>query len=1060
MDDREVPREQLLLEVSRLRQRVTQHETLAAELDESNKRLLAELEECRRVEGEVRRRLDAANVLQRVSELVASASDMSEALQRVCSELARLLGVTQAGFALLSPDRSSAEVIADVHPPQSPSAIGTIIPVADNPPLAHVLDHGAPLVVSETPVDAQPGPIQGVLRQRNVQSILILPVMADGAVVGTMGFEAVEPRVFGESDVQLVQHVANQVGQLLVRKRAERARLESESRLSGILSSMIDFVYAFDKEGRFVLYPFLDKDDPHAESSSSEGTKHSGAVPSELRELFHQAVEENREGRAAHYEYWTGIDGQPRWYSVSFSPYFLEGEFRGSVAVARDITERRRAEEAVHRANRGLRMLSKCNEAVSRARQESELFHMVCQIVVEIGGYVGAWVGTPEQDEAKTVRPVAQAGLDEEYLDQLGITWADNEGGRGPTGKAIRTRKPSIARDVLTDPGFIPWRDSAAQRGFFSSIALPLMDNGQCLGALNIYASEPDAFDREEVTLLTELADNMAYGLAALRARSERAWMEEVLQRYAERLEMLQELDRAILEAQSAETIARATLARIGQLMPCRQASILAFGPENVPRTLATHVNEDHSLSEGGPQERALAAQRVEAHDAGSSLGIPLMAQGELVGVLRLTSASQDAFSPEHIEIAYEVAAPLAVAIQHARLNEQLRVYAGSLEETVAQRTRELKTERDRTQAILESLGEAVIVADAQGTILYTNPATTTLTGFEGEELLGQSWGMLQGNGQVDEAFTIAENALSTGQAWRSEAMGWRKDATGYDAAVTVTPLFDPDHPGQFVGSVWVQRDITPLKEAERLKDQFISNVSHELRTPLSILTLLVGNLDRLYDRLEEAKRKEMIQDVREQIGVLSDLVGDVLEISRIDSERVSFEREEVNLTQLVREEMAKQQPLASRKKQRMEMMGITSLALQGNEGQLRQIVRNILNNAIKFTPAGGKIACTCRRGSGERGWGSDWPGSDELPPGQWAAFRVADDGIGIRSEDMAHLFERFYRVETQVGVPGTGLGLAITRELVDLHGGQIGVESTLGEGSVFAVYLPCAEEG
>ncbi len=877
MEDREEPREQLLLEVGELRRRVVELEASTVELAGSNQRLRAEVAECRRVEGEIRHRLEAATLLQRASGLIASASDMTEALQRVCSELAGLLGVPQAGFALLSPDRSSAEVIADVHPPQSPSAIGTIIPVADNPSMAYVLEKSAPLAVSEAQVDPLLGPVHDIMRRRKVQSILIVPVIADGAVIGTMGFDAFEPRVFGEADIQLVQHVANQMGQLLLRKRAERARLESERRLSAILSSMIDHVFAFDEEGRFTFYHAPSSEDQYAAPSSLLGKKYSQVMPAHLSELFRQAFEENRQGSAAKYEYWIDIDGQTKWYSVNLSPSFVEGEFRGSVAVARDITER--------------------------------------------------------------------------------------------------------------------------------------------------------------------------------------AWMEGVLRRYAERLEMLQQVGRAILDAQSAEAIARATLARIGHLVPFQRASILAFGPEKVPRALAVHVNEGASRHEAGPRRGVSAAGREAAHDEGSSLGIPLMAQGELVGILRLTSVDRDAFSPEHIEIAYEVAAPLAVAIQHARLNEQLRVYAGSLEETVAQRTRELRAERDRTQAILESLGEAVIVTDAEGTILYTNPATTALTGLQGKELLGQNWRRLQGDGQADEAYALAEHAMRAGQPWRSEASGWRKNDVPYDAAVTVTPLFDPDEAGQLVGSVWVQRDITPLKEAERFKDQFISNVSHELRTPLSIITLLIGNLDRLYQRLEDARRREMIRDVREHVGVLNELVGDVLEISRIDSGRVSREREEVDLTQLVREELAKQQPLASKKLQRLEITGISSLALQGNEGQLRQIVRNILNNAIKFTPTGGKITCTCWRGPGERGWDSGWPGTAGLSAGQWAAFRVVDNGIGIKPDDIAHLFERFYRVEAQGDVPGTGLGLAITRELVELHGGQIAVESTPGKGSIFAVYLPCVEE-
>jgi PAS domain S-box-containing protein len=840
------------------------------------------------------------------------------------------------------------------------------------------------------------------------------------------------------------------------RKEAERALVDSESRLSGILSSMVDLVFAFDREGRFTFYHAPSSDDLYVAPSEFLGQTHGRVMPAHIDELFAQAFEANREGRAARYEYWIDIGGQTRWFSVNLSPSFLQGEFRGSVAVARDITERTQAEEALRKANRGLRMLSECNAVLSRVREEPDLLHQVCQIAVEIGGYRMAWVGVPEQDEAKTVRPVAKAGFEDGYLDQVGISWADNERGRGPTGTAVRTHRPASAWNLITDPDYAPWREEAIRRGYASSVSLPLMTDGRCLGALSIFSSEPETFDPDEVSLLTELADNLAFGMAALRTRAERAWMEGVLQRYAERMEMLQEVGRAILEAQSPEAIAQATLARIGHLVPCQRASILAFGPEKTPRALAVRLSEGGTVGEAEPQDRKLGPEQQRSRDR---ISIPLMAQGELVGILRLTSFRPHAFSPEHIEIAYQVAAPLAVAIQHARLNEQLRTHAGSLEETVAQRTRELKAERDRTQAILESLGEAVMVTDSEGMILYANPATTALTGFPSEELLGQSWRLLQGDRQGDDVFEQAQEAMRAGQAWRSETSGRRPDDTQYDAAVTATPLFGSDHVDQVIGSVWVQRDITPLKEAERLKDQFISNVSHELRTPLSIITLIIGNLDRLYCRLEDDRRHQMIQSVREHVGVLNDLVGDVLEISRIDSGRISLERKDVDLAQLVREEMAKQQPLAARKLQRLEVIGASSLTFQGNEGQLRQILRNLLNNAIKFTPAGGDITCACRRGMGGQDWGPEWPGSAGLPAGFWAALFVMDNGVGIRRDDLPQLFERFYRVEAQGDIPGTGLGLAIARELVELHNGHIAVDSTLGEGSVFAVYLPLEGE-
>ncbi len=207
-----------------------------------------------------------------------------------------------------------------------------------------------------------------------------------------------------------------------------------------------------------------------------------------------------------------------------------------------DITGHKLTDRALHRSNRALRMISECNQVLVRATDEASLLRDVCRIIVEMGGYLLAWVGFAEEDDGKSVRPVAQAGFEEGYMDSLDITWADAERGRGPTGTAIRTGEPSVARFIQADPRFEPWRAEASTRGYASSIALPMLSEGRALGALNIYSSEPDTFDAEEVRLLTELADDLAYGITALRAQAERKRAEEALRVSEERYRLAQRL--------------------------------------------------------------------------------------------------------------------------------------------------------------------------------------------------------------------------------------------------------------------------------------------------------------------------------------------------------------------------------------------------------------------------------------------------------------------------------------------------------------------------------------
>ena len=157
-----------------------------------------------------------------------------------------------------------------------------------------------------------------------------------------------------------------------------------------------------------------------------------------------------------------------------------------------------------------------------QASDEQTLLNQICRNVCEEAGYRMAWVGYLENDTTRTVRPIACAGFEEGYLAKAGITWADKESGRGPTGRAIREGVRACIQDFATDPHAAPWRQSALQRGYRSSTALPLKDeNGTPFGALCIYSAKPGTFTSEEMKLLDELAGNLAFGITTLRIRVE-----------------------------------------------------------------------------------------------------------------------------------------------------------------------------------------------------------------------------------------------------------------------------------------------------------------------------------------------------------------------------------------------------------------------------------------------------------------------------------------------------------------------------------------------------------
>ena len=179
------------------------------------------------------------------------------------------------------------------------------------------------------------------------------------------------------------------------------------------------------------------------------------------------------------------------------------------------------AEERIRRLSRAINCLCLSTDTVLTARTEAELLDGICRVAVDVSGYRLAWIGYAEEVPDRLVRPVAQAGYDDGYLDQARIHWSDDERSTGPTGRAIRTSQAVACQDLTTEPSYAPWRAEALRRGYASSLALPLIIDGRVMGALNLYASEPDAFEAEEVALLERLAGSLAHGIAALRTQQE-----------------------------------------------------------------------------------------------------------------------------------------------------------------------------------------------------------------------------------------------------------------------------------------------------------------------------------------------------------------------------------------------------------------------------------------------------------------------------------------------------------------------------------------------------------
>jgi PAS domain S-box-containing protein len=271
------------------------------------------------------------------------------------------------------------------------------------------------------------------------------------------------------------------------------------------------------------------------------------------------------------------------------------GAMTGFMGIIEDITEPKRMAATLRQASRALKAITECHQALIRATDETELLGEVCRIIVEAGGYRMAWVGYAEADAHKSVRPVAQHGFDAGYVEQLNLTWADKERGRGPVGAAIRTGKLAISQDTRVDPGVAFMRAEALKRGYASILALPLQE-AHTFGVLTIYAADPNAFDHEEINLLLGLANDLAYGIMALRGRAEQRRAEEALK---ESEQELRRLASQLLSIQEKERrrVARELHDELGQALTVLKINLVAIEDKLAPDQEHLKASCEHNLA-------------------------------------------------------------------------------------------------------------------------------------------------------------------------------------------------------------------------------------------------------------------------------------------------------------------------------------------------------------------------------------------------------------------------------------------------------------------------------
>jgi len=367
---------------------------------------------------------------------------------------------------------------------------------------------------------------------------------------------------------------------------------------------------------------------------------------------------------------------------------------------------------------------------------------------------------------------------------------------------------------------------------------------------------------------------------------------------------------------------------------------------------------------------------------------------------------------------------------------DALEILATSLNETAARldlTIRTLKDERNLSAAILGSMVEGVAVVDGTDRLLFSNRAFAEILGLDMAPKIGSTLVESVRQTELIESVRMVRGGQA---AVQSEIVTGTLRQRFF--AVTVASV----RARETIGAVIVLHDITDLRKLERVRRDFVANVSHEFKTPLTAIqgfaeTLLAGAIDDPQNRIR------FLQIILEHSRRLARLTDDLLELSKMDADRIDLEVDRLSVSQFVQSCLETTQRAAAEKNLNVSMNLHGALPdIAADRRRLAEVLQNLLDNAVQYTPSGGKIVVSA---------------SSE---GDEVTFTVSDTGIGIPKVDQSRIFERFYRVDVARSreVGGTGLGLSIAKHLVEAHGGHIWVESEVGQGSKFHFTVPAFE--
>ncbi|MBI5031851.1 MAG: GAF domain-containing protein [Chloroflexi bacterium] len=646
--------------------------------------------------------------------------------------------------------------------------------------------------------------------------------------------------------------------------------------------------------------------------------------------------------------------------------------------------------------------------------------------------------------------------------------------GNQATQQVIETREPLVLTNAQTDPRQTILHDLEKKRGAASLLIVPLVVRDQTIGTLGLESPTPREFTPSEINLAKNVANAASPVLESARLNAElrkelqeRKHTEETLRRRNAELDTLNVTTIGLINRRNPQDVLESIVARASALMkttdgflflidPVKQVMTLRIGIGRFTQSIGFEIQRGQGVAGSVWQTgEPLAVENYaewEYHSPGyewayAVICTPLRSRMQIVGVIGVAYTEPNRILEiEDIELLDRFGRLASLALENANLYDEAQkeiAQRKQAEQKLQSMFADIERAQTKARSILDATADSMLLMTPEQKIVSVNWSfCRSFFGNHPREVVGHNLNDFES--ELDRLF---EDPAGIRRAIQSAAQEMEQSTANIivqawprrrELQMVSTPVRTSTD--EYLGRLFVFHDVTKEREVNRLRNEFVSMVSHELRTPLTSIKGYVDLLQSGAVGQVNAEQSEFLGIIKSNTDRLVMLISDLLDISRIESGRLELRRESIDIGLLIRQVANTFRPQVEAKNQQIKLeMVHPQLNVWADRDRVIQILTNLISNAHKYTPANGIITITTS------------PDSDQ------ACIEIQDNGIGIAEKDQARLFSQFFRTSNPLAqqIDGTGLGLTITRSLVEMHGGEISVSSTLGQGTTFRFTLP-----